>query len=118
MVLFALKHNIDRLLAAGFGYPWSPVSYWVFITPDGLANLKPADEMFYVVLLVFAVPFIWIGTVMTLRRLRDADLPLWLVMLFFVPFLNVIFLLMLAAIPSRSSSQSMSNRRSAHESGG
>lgn len=100
-ILFGLKHNIDRLLAAMAGYPWSPVSYWVFITPDGVASLKPADAMFYVVLLVFALPFIWIGTVLTLRRLRDAGLPLWLLMLFFVPFLNVMFLLILAAIPSR-----------------
>ncbi|HSL55763.1 MAG TPA: DUF805 domain-containing protein [Pyrinomonadaceae bacterium] len=104
LVLFALKHNIDRLLAAGFGYPWGPLNYWVFITPGGIATLKPADYRFYAVLLTFAVPFIWIGTVMTLRRLRDAGLPLWLVMLFYVPFLNVMFLLILAAIPSRQQS--------------
>src|SRR6476619_2275799 len=76
LVLFALKHNIDRLLAAGFGYPLSPLSYWVFIAPDGIFTLKPADGFFYSVLLLFAIPFIWIGTVMTLRRLRDAGLPL------------------------------------------
>jgi uncharacterized membrane protein YhaH (DUF805 family) len=101
VILFFLKHNIDRILAAFAGYPWSPISYWVFIGPDGVASLNPADAMFYVVLLVFAIPFMWIGTVLTLRRLRDADLPLWLVMLFYVPFLNVIFFAVLAAIPSR-----------------
>ena len=100
--LLAVKHNIDRFLAAMFGYPWSPISYWVFVDKDGgIKTLGPADAMFYVVLLVVAIPFIWIGTVLTLRRLRDAGLPLWLVMLFFVPFLNVIFFLILVAIPSR-----------------
>lgn len=103
VILFVVKHNLDRILAALAGYPWSPISYWVFIAPNGIATLSPGDAMFYVVLLVVAIPFMWIGTVLTLRRLRDADLPLWLVMLFYVPFVNVIFLVVLAAIPSRES---------------
>jgi uncharacterized membrane protein YhaH (DUF805 family) len=102
LILFAIKHNVDRLLAAWFGYPWSPISYWVFVTPhEGLRALTPDDAMFYVVLLIFAIPFMWVGTVLTLRRLRDADLPLWLVMLFYIPFLNLIFFTILAAVPSR-----------------
>src|SRR6201989_3341297 len=102
LILLFLKHNIDRTLAAIAGYyPWSPLSYWVFISRDGVRSLEPADARFYVVLLIFAIPFMWIGTMLTLRRLRDADLPLWLVMLFYVPFLNVIFFAVLTAIPSR-----------------
>ncbi|HJT26705.1 MAG TPA: DUF805 domain-containing protein [Pyrinomonadaceae bacterium] len=101
LILFFVKHNIDRVLAALAGYPWSPVSYWIFMAPNGVASLNPVDAMFYVVLVLFALPFMWMGTVLTLRRLRDADLPLWLVMLFFVPFLNVIFFFILVAIPSR-----------------
>src|ERR1044072_7611517 len=87
LVLFFIKHNIDRILAAFAGYPWSPISYWLFIGPNGrVASLNSADDArFYVLLLMFAIPFIWIGTVMTLRRLRDADLPLWLVLLFYLP---------------------------------
>ena len=101
LILFVLKHNLDRILAAYAGYRWSPISYWVFMAPDGIATLSTGDAIFYVLLLVFAIPFMWIGTVLTLRRLRDAGLPLWLVMLFYVPFINVIFLVVLAAIPSR-----------------
>jgi uncharacterized membrane protein YhaH (DUF805 family) len=102
LILLFLKHNIDRILAAMAGYfPWNPLSYWVFISRDGIRSLEPADAIFYVVLLMFAIPFMWIGTMLTLRRLRDADLPLWLVMLFYVPFLNLIFFAVLAAIPSR-----------------
>ena len=104
LALLALKHNLDRLVAAMFGYPWSPISYWVFVSPDGgIQALKPEDQMFYVVLLLFAMPFIFVGTAMTLQRLRDAGLPLWLVMLFYIPFLNVIFFCILAAIPSQQS---------------
>ena len=101
LILVAVKHNLDRILAAVFDYPWSPISYWVFVAPDGITSVDPADARFLAVLLLFALPFMWIGTMLTLRRLRDADLPLWLVMLFFVPFLNVIFFVILAAIPSR-----------------
>jgi len=101
LILFVIKHNLDRILAAMAGYPWSPVSYWVFMAPNGVMSLNPADAMFYVVLLMFAIPFIWVGVVLTLRRLRDAQLPLWLVMLFFVPFLNLVFFAILCVIPTR-----------------
>src|ERR1041385_8383843 len=101
LVLLAIKHNLDRMLAAMFGYPWSPISYWVFVDHGGIKALKPEDALFYVVLLLFAMPFIFVGTAMTLQRLRDAGLPLWLVMLFYIPFLNVIFFIILSVIPSR-----------------
>lgn len=102
LILLAIKHNFDRFLAAVFGYQWSPISYWVFLSPDGgIRGLRPEDAFFYVVLLTVAFPFIWSGTVLTLRRLRDADLPLWLVMLFYIPFLNLIFFAILISIPSR-----------------
>jgi hypothetical protein len=71
------------------------------MSPDGVMSLNPANAMFYVVLLMIAIPFIWVGVVLTLRRLRDAQLPLWLVMLFFVPFLNLVFFAILSVIPSR-----------------
>lgn len=102
LILLAIKHNLDRFLAAMFGYPWSPISYWVFVDRHGgIKALKPDDALFYVVLLIFAMPFIFVGTAMTLQRLRDAGLPLWLVMLFYIPFLNVIFFLILSVVPSR-----------------
>src|SRR5690349_16250825 len=101
LILLAVKHNLDRLLAAMFGYPWSPLSYWVFVDHGSIQALKPEDAMFYIVLLVFAMPFIFVGTAMTLQRLRDAGLPLWLVMLFYIPFLNLIFFIILSVVPSR-----------------
>jgi uncharacterized membrane protein YhaH (DUF805 family) len=104
LVLLAVKHNIDRFLAALFGYPWGIFNYWVFEMPGGIAKLKPNDATFYALLLLIALPFIWIGTVMTLRRLRDADLPLPLVVLFFLPLINLIFFGILSAVPSSPSS--------------
>ncbi len=103
LVLLAVKHNIDRLLAALHGYPWGIFNYWVFESPGGIAKLKPDDATFYTLLLLTALPFIWVGTVMTLKRLRDADLPLPLVVLFFLPLLNLIFFAILSAVPSSPS---------------
>ena len=106
VILLALKHNIDRLLAALSGYRWQLFNYWVINDADGITTLSPQDINFYFVLLLIALPFIWAGVTLTLRRLRDVELPLWLVMLFFVPFINVIFFVILAAIPSRRSRES------------
>ena len=104
LVLLAVKYNIDRLVAGSYGYRWRIFNYWEFDAP--LADIKEItsrDANLYTVLLLVALPFIWIGTVLTLRRLRDAGWPLWLVILFFLPFLNLIFFIILAVIPSSHS---------------
>ena len=106
LILLALKHNIDRFLAAVSGYRWKIFNYWVIDEADGIAGLGPDESTFYTMLLLVALPFIWAGVTLTLRRLRDAELPVWLVALFFVPFINVIFFGILAAIPSRQSRES------------
>ncbi len=106
LVLFALKHNIDRLLATLFDYPWGPFNYLVFYSTNGngVWHLSYPDASFLALLVLAALPFIWIGVVLTLRRLRDAALPLWLVFLFFVPLINLIFFVILAAIPGSTTS--------------
>jgi hypothetical protein len=103
VVLLAIKHNIDRFLAAAYGHDWSIFNYWVFDRPQGVEGITPREANFYASLVAMALPFIWIGTVLTLRRLRDAALPLWLVILFFLPFFNLIFFVSLAAVPSSQS---------------
>jgi len=69
VILLAIKHNIDRVVAATYGYPWSVFNYWVFKTPSGIEGLTRKEANFYAELLIIALPFIWIGTVLTLRRL-------------------------------------------------
>jgi uncharacterized membrane protein YhaH (DUF805 family) len=103
VILLAIKHNIDRVVAATYGYPWTVFNYWVFKTPSGIEGLTRKEANFYAELLIIALPFIWIGTVLTLRRLRDTGLPLWLVILFFLPFLNLFLFLLLVILPSNQS---------------
>jgi uncharacterized membrane protein YhaH (DUF805 family) len=106
LILLALKHNIDRVLATLFGYRWDFFNYWALDAPGNILELQPDHTKFYTVLLVIALPFIWAGITLTLRRLRDANLPLWLVAFFFIPFINLLFFGVLAALPSRESSES------------
>ena len=102
ILLFAIKHNLDRVIALTFGYKWGIFNYWIFNKPAGIDTLSGQQAKYYATLVAVAIPFIWIGVVLTLRRLRDANLPLWMVAFFFLPFLNLIFFLILAVIPSAS----------------
>lgn len=46
------------------------------------------------------LPFLWAGLSLTVRRLRDAGLPLFVVMFFFVPYINYVGMLVLASMPT------------------
>jgi hypothetical protein len=82
LVLFALKHNIDRLVASAvFDRPWSIFNY--------------------ATLVALALPFIAVGVVLTLGRLREAGWPAGLVLLFFAPVLNLAFFLLVSVGPPR-----------------
>lgn len=102
LILLGLKHNVDRLSAAIAGYPYRLFNYWIFDS-RGSWQQEPADTMFFVAVLLLAMPFIWSGLALTMRRLRDAGLPLWLIFVFFIPFLNLIFFVILSVIPSHQS---------------
>ncbi len=101
LLLLAVKHNIDRIVAAAYGYRWSVFNYWIFQGPSSIGSLSSAEIKFYGELVGISLPFLWVGTVLTIRRLRDAGLPLWLAALFFFPLVNLFLFLMLAIIPSR-----------------
>src|SRR5438552_13699323 len=63
---------------------------------------KSGDQRFYLTMLLIAVPFALIGIHLTLNRLRSADMPRWLVVLFFVPVVNLLYFVVLACMPPRS----------------
>jgi len=101
---FVLKYSLDRIVAAVvFERPWFLWSYWQPLGPDARVNAIPSDtRAFAGTLLVLALPFIWLGVTLTVQRLRDAGQPLWLVVLFFVPVINLLFFLLLCTMSSHS----------------
>lgn len=102
---FALKHNLDRLIASAvFNRRWELFNY--FIPPDKAVRpdaLPANDQAFLLTMVVLSLPFVWVGLSMTLRRLRSIGLPSWLVGVFFFPFVNLAFFLLLAVLPARTS---------------
>ncbi len=98
-----IKVVLDRILAAYVLHvPWDFFSYWVPVREAGyISSLSPHDLFFLMCMLAVALPFIWVGIVCTLKRLRDAILPSETVLLFFLPILNLVFFALLCAFPSR-----------------
>lgn len=103
LVGFALKHNLDRFVAMlAFHRPWGLFNYWISPTRAvRITSLPRADQIFLATMVVMALPFIWVGVVLTLRRLRDSGLPPALVVVFFLPVVNLVFFALLSVIPSR-----------------
>jgi hypothetical protein len=100
---FTIKHNLDRFVAMlVFSRPWGLFNYWIPPTRAvRITSLPRADQVFLATMLAMALPFIWVGVVLTLRRLRAAGLPVWLVAFFFLPVVNLIFFALLSVLPSR-----------------
>jgi len=101
---FALKHNLDRLVASyGFHRPWGLFNYWVPVRDVArITELRGNEAVFLGTMVALSLPFIWVGVVLTMKRLRSAGLPTHLVALFFLPFLNLLFFLILCLLPERS----------------
>lgn len=99
---FLLKSNVDRAVATyGFQRHWGLLNYWFpfpSVAPPVMSNGFAAR--LGLTLLAISFPFIWLGLAQTLKRLRDIEQPLWLTVLFFVPFANVLFFAVLCLWPS------------------
>ncbi|SDR98273.1 SRPBCC family protein [Opitutus sp. GAS368] len=101
LMLFAIKYNLDRFIAAAcFGRPWFPWTYLSSI-PGPAPRPPAADLELDLILLLLSLPFIFWGLAMTLRRLRDAGWAKTLLVLFFVPFVNLMFFAFLCLQPTR-----------------
>jgi hypothetical protein len=97
--LFAVKVGLDYAVSHAFGQEFSILYY---VSPVDAPLLSPGGrETYWLALWGVALPFIALGVWLTMRRLMDARLPVWLLALFFVPFANIIFFVALATIPSR-----------------
>lgn len=107
-VLFAIKWNLDRfvLQTGSDGRPISLLDY--------LQAGFPASERFTPeslresgwIIFLPALPFLWAGVVLTVQRLRSAQLPLWLAVLFVVPIAKWFLFLVAIAVPRRAAAES------------
>src|ERR1700730_4920060 len=88
-IALAIKHNIDRFLARDYLPQANGLfNYWAPLGKAArLMALTYPEKPLLLFFALVSLPFVGVGVSMTLRRLRDAGQPLWLVCLFFVPFL-------------------------------
>lgn len=100
--LMALKYAIDAFLIWRFaGRVWTPLNY---LSPllSTRTELLRAPPWLIPVLVAIALPFLWIGVSMSMRRAVDAGASPWIALLFFVPALNFILMAVLSLLPSQS----------------
>jgi uncharacterized membrane protein YhaH (DUF805 family) len=102
IVAFAIKILLDFTISTfGFHRFWTPLFY---LRPFGtfvysFAQAKP-DGVYALTMLLVALPFVWLGLAMTVKRLRDAGRPLWYSCFFFLPVLNFIVLIVFSTFSS------------------
>lgn len=103
---FFVKHGLDRWVASAFDIELHLWNYW--LPPAGWAlfdsDRSPASLLFPFTLLAVSAPFIWIGVLLTIKRLRDCRLPIWLAAGFFAPFLNLLLFALLVVYPGQAPS--------------
>lgn len=101
LALFLIKWNLDRLLSGYFfSVSWMPYRYLI-PGMEGLDEALEGRRDLLMTLAVTALPFVYLGVLFTVKRLRSIGAPLFLVGLFFIPFINLLFFVVLSVLPPR-----------------
>src|SRR5688572_30713007 len=99
LMLFAVKYNLDRAISFMlFDRTWYFTDYFGYFKIESIT--KQSGNNFIIALAITAVPFIAVGTILTIRRLLDINLPRWIVCFFFLPYINFVLFAFLSMIPS------------------
>ena len=99
--LAALKFSIDTAVVYAFtGKTWSPVGYIVPSLALRAEDVGPTPPVMLVILPLLALPFLWVGLTMSVRRAVDAGASPWVGTLFVVPILNYPIIAVLGVLPS------------------
>jgi uncharacterized membrane protein YhaH (DUF805 family) len=99
LALAVVKYAGDVLIVwRDTGRLWHPLDY---LSPvSSLASRSPLGGAGFVLLALWALPFLWIGISMSMRRAIDAGQSAWLALLFFVPGINYLFMAAMCALPT------------------
>lgn len=102
LALGALKYGGDLLIVwLATGRFWHPRDYFSPVSSLASARLGDAPVMLLPILALWALPFLWIGVSMSMRRALDAGRSAWLALLFFVPGVSYLFMAVMSALPTR-----------------
>jgi hypothetical protein len=99
--LAALKFAMDTAIVRGFtGKTWSPLGYVLPSLVLRNESVGSAPEAMHIVLAAAAMPFLWIGLSMSVRRAADAGRSPWLGVGFLIPLINYLTIAILAVLPT------------------
>jgi uncharacterized membrane protein YhaH (DUF805 family) len=100
--LAALKFALDTAVVYGFTHKtWTPLGY---VIPSLVLRSNAVGDgptAMHVILVVLAMPFLWVGLSMSVRRAADAGVSPWLGVGFLVPVLNYLTIAVLGILPGR-----------------
>ena len=100
--LAALKFLIDTAIVYGFtGKVWSPLGYVVPSIALRNDHMGSVPQAMHLVLAAAALPFLWIGLTMSVRRAADAGVTPWVGMGFLIPIANYLTILSLCLLPTK-----------------
>ncbi len=118
VLLVVLKWTVDAVVARVlFDRVWEPWRYLMPYEYAAFTTLTFDDRLFFGTLLLFSLPFAWIGVMLTVRRLRAAGFPAWLAALFFVPVVNVVLFSLLVVLPTVHEKSKIEERKNSRGSG-
>jgi len=101
LFLMTLKYGVDQLFSTANGGGFiGPLTYLNPLLSVRLEALGLDDDSLAVLFMAaWALPFIWIGVSMSLRRARDAGWSPWVSILFLLPVVNLLLILALCVAP-------------------
>ncbi len=95
----------QKLSALYFLNPWGELNLPQDFLAHGVFSVGLLDYpqgLYYLTMVALALPFIWIGLHLTIRRLNDVKIAPYWSLLFFIPFINLFLFLVLSLLPSAS----------------
>jgi uncharacterized membrane protein YhaH (DUF805 family) len=83
---------------------WHPLQYLAPSIqsrfPGASGGAQPDAVWLPFALVIWSLPFVWIGLALTFRRVVDAGQSAWLSLLYFVPIVNYAFMILLCVLPT------------------
>ena len=102
LALVVLKYAGDVLLVwLGTGRIWRLTDYLSPVASLASTKLQNAPPALLPLLALWALPFLWIGVSMSMRRALDAGRSAWWALLFFVPGASYVCMAVLSVLPTR-----------------
>jgi uncharacterized membrane protein YhaH (DUF805 family) len=101
IILALIKYLGDSAIVwYGMHRLWTPFDYFHTVSSLLFTTFTGVPSWLVFALLVWTIPFVWIGVTLTLRRALDAGWSPWICMMFFVPYAEYLLILLLCLWPS------------------